>query len=102
MSCLLRWIEVDHLTSKFKGPAVTLSSTGEKEPAGASLSRRRIADEDIAFLQYTSGSTSEPKGVMISHLNLSHNEKLIQKALRTTSDTINVSWLPQFHDVRSL
>jgi long-subunit acyl-CoA synthetase (AMP-forming) len=52
---------------------------------------------DVAFLQYTSGSTSEPKGVMITHGNLAHNHTLIVKALQVDTSTINVSWLPQYH-----
>lgn len=58
-----------------------------------------VKDSDVAFLQYTSGSTSEPKGVMISHANLAHNEMLIAAELRTTPSTVCVSWLPQYHDV---
>ena len=60
---------------------------------------KRINGDEVAFLQYTSGSTSEPKGVMISHFNLAHNEMLIQKALQTDNNTVNVSWLPQYHDM---
>ncbi|MCA2938596.1 MAG: AMP-binding protein [Microcystis sp. M113S1] len=55
--------------------------------------------EDIAFLQYTSGSTGMPKGVMVSHKNLLHNEKLIASAFRHTTETIGVGWLPLFHDM---
>jgi acyl-CoA synthetase (AMP-forming)/AMP-acid ligase II len=79
---------------KYRAPAPA-ASDGDgngKPPAG-------FNGEEVAFLQYTSGSTSEPKGVMISHFNLAHNETLIQTALQTNTDTINVSWLPQFHDV---
>ena len=54
---------------------------------------------DIAFLQYTSGSTSEPKGVMITHGNLGHNLTIITKELKAKEDTIVVSWLPQYHDM---
>ncbi len=53
----------------------------------------------LAFLQYTSGSTSEPKGVMISHGNLAHNLKLIITGLKAVEDTVVVSWLPQYHDM---
>lgn len=53
----------------------------------------------IAFLQYTSGSTSLPKGVMVSHKNLIENEKLIYKAFGHTKDTIVFGWLPLFHDM---
>jgi myxalamid-type polyketide synthase MxaB len=55
--------------------------------------------EDIAFLQYTSGSTGMPKGVMVSHKNLLHNEKLIASAFRHTTETIVLGWLPLFHDM---
>jgi long-subunit acyl-CoA synthetase (AMP-forming) len=59
-----------------------------------------VNGSDIAFLQYTSGSTSEPKGVMITHDNLTHNMALISKAIGSNTETVNISWLPQYHDVR--
>jgi acyl-CoA synthetase (AMP-forming)/AMP-acid ligase II len=54
---------------------------------------------DLAFLQYTSGSTSEPKGVMITHGNVAHNLTIITNELNAVDDTIVVSWLPQYHDM---
>ena len=54
---------------------------------------------NLAFLQYTSGSTSEPKGVMISHCNLSHNLTIITSELKADAATVVVSWLPQYHDM---
>ena len=56
-------------------------------------------DGQVAFLQYTSGSTSDPKGVMISHANLDHNLQLIHAGLNAGTDTVVVSWLPQYHDM---
>jgi acyl-CoA synthetase (AMP-forming)/AMP-acid ligase II len=53
----------------------------------------------IAFLQYTSGSTSEPKGVSITHANLAHNLSIITNELKASVSTIVVSWLPQYHDM---
>lgn len=53
----------------------------------------------ICFLQYTSGSTSEPKGVMISHGNLSDNLTMILKEIDANQATVNLSWLPQYHDM---
>lgn len=55
--------------------------------------------DDIAFLQYTSGSTSTPKGVMVSHGNLVANEQFIEDAYSMTSQEVIVSWLPLFHDM---
>ncbi|TMW60151.1 hypothetical protein Poli38472_000193 [Pythium oligandrum] len=53
----------------------------------------------VAFLQYTSGSTSAPKGVMLTHGNLNHNLRTISSALISGRDTVVVSWLPQYHDM---
>ncbi|MFI1443780.1 amino acid adenylation domain-containing protein [Streptomyces fructofermentans] len=52
-----------------------------------------------AFLQYTSGSTAAPRGVLLTHGNLLHNSSVIQRAFRTTSATVGMSWLPLFHDM---
>ncbi|DAZ99543.1 TPA: hypothetical protein N0F65_005415 [Lagenidium giganteum] len=54
---------------------------------------------DVAFLQYTSGSTSVPKGVVLTHGNLNHNLRTISSALKAGKDTVVVSWLPQYHDM---
>jgi acyl-CoA synthetase (AMP-forming)/AMP-acid ligase II len=54
---------------------------------------------DIAFLQYTSGSTSSPKGVMVSHHNLIANLKMMADALGTSRKSTFVSWLPLYHDM---
>ena len=53
----------------------------------------------LAFLQYTSGSTAAPRGVMVSHQNLLHNERLIQTAFGQTSESLILSWLPFYHDM---
>jgi len=82
----LRWIPVDEQLKK-----------GRTVAAEPSLSLPNM--DSIAFLQYTSGSTSEPKGVMISHQNLAHNLTLITRELRADQSTVNVSWLPQYHDM---
>jgi amino acid adenylation domain-containing protein len=58
-----------------------------------------LTAESIAFLQYTSGSTSTPKGVILSHGNLLHNSKLIQGAFGTTTESRGVIWLPPYHDM---
>ncbi len=55
--------------------------------------------EALAFIQYTSGSTSTPKGVMLSHHNLLHNERMIQEAFGQTAESVIVGWLPLYHDM---
>lgn len=55
--------------------------------------------EDVAFLQYTSGSTSLPKGVMVGHGNLIANLEMIQRALGNTRNSTYVSWVPLYHDM---
>ncbi|MCY4045849.1 MAG: AMP-binding protein [Cellvibrionales bacterium] len=54
---------------------------------------------ELAFLQYTSGSTGNPKGVMVSHANLVANFAMAQAAYEIPKDTHSVSWLPLFHDM---
>ncbi len=58
-----------------------------------------ILDASIAFLQYTSGSTRSPKGVMVSHANIVANELAIQGNFGHSRDSVMVSWLPMFHDM---
>jgi amino acid adenylation domain-containing protein len=58
-----------------------------------------LHDGDIAFLQYTSGSTSAPKGVMVSHGNLMANERAIGAGFEVGADDVFVSWLPLYHDM---
>ncbi|MBG0744341.1 MAG: fatty acyl-AMP ligase [Cylindrospermopsis raciborskii KL1] len=58
-----------------------------------------ISGNTLAFLQYTSGSTGSPKGVMISHDNIANNSVYIQKAFQLTEKSVSVTWLPSFHDM---
>jgi acyl-CoA synthetase (AMP-forming)/AMP-acid ligase II len=58
-----------------------------------------VAPSDIALLQYTSGSTSEPKGVVLTHANIAHNLDMLADAFRPEAGARIVSWLPHFHDM---
>src|SRR5215207_9926517 len=58
-----------------------------------------IDSDTLAFLQYTSGSTASPKGVMVSHGNLLHNQRVIKTACRHNEQSTFVSWLPIYHDM---
>jgi amino acid adenylation domain-containing protein len=58
-----------------------------------------IREDALAFLQYTSGSTSLPKGVMVTHRNLMHNLKVICDTFEHSSESRGVIWLPPYHDM---
>ncbi|MFP5260531.1 MAG: amino acid adenylation domain-containing protein [Blastocatellia bacterium] len=79
----LRWAATDTVrpSEQIGGPAVNLKG------------------DTLAFLQYTSGSTGAPKGVMLSHRNLLHNASLVYGGVAHTPDDKYVSWLPTFHDM---
>jgi acyl carrier protein len=59
----------------------------------------RATPGQIGFLQYTSGSTGQPKGVVLTHTNLIANVRAMGKAARATSADVFVSWLPLYHDM---
>ena len=57
------------------------------------------AAADTAFIQYTSGSTGSPKGVVLSHANLLANIRAMGQAIGVRDDDVFVSWLPLYHDM---
>lgn len=58
-----------------------------------------IQPDTLAFFQYTSGSTGNPKGVMVTHRNILVNQEMIRLGFAHTEDAIVVGWLPLFHDM---
>jgi acyl-CoA synthetase (AMP-forming)/AMP-acid ligase II/aryl carrier-like protein len=79
----LRWVATDAL------------------PAGAEEDWRppEVNAGSLAFIQYTSGSTATPRGVLLTHANLLHNQALTQLAFRSSPSSVGVSWLPLYHDM---
>jgi len=68
-------------------------------PDAVTFTPPEISPGATAFLQYTSGSTSQPRGVMVTHCNAVHNCRFMQERLRHAADSVVVSWLPHFHDM---
>ncbi len=75
------------------------------DEAASEWAHPAVSADDLAFLQYTSGSTSDPKGVMVSHANLMHNLEMIRQGfhLRWPKPGVEYSngvfWLPAYHDM---
>jgi acyl-CoA synthetase (AMP-forming)/AMP-acid ligase II len=80
----IEWLAVDHRSGK--------------PPAGP-IPLARLDPPSTAFLQYTSGSTSAPKGVMVSHANLIANLEMVRIAFGNTPRSTYVSWVPLYHDM---
>ena len=73
-------------------------TTDRLDVAAAETWEELTVDGDtLAYLQYTSGSTSSPKGVMVSHGNVLYQLDYIRQAAAVTSESVSVSWLPHFH-----
>jgi acyl-CoA synthetase (AMP-forming)/AMP-acid ligase II len=58
-----------------------------------------ITDTDTAFIQYTSGSTGSPRGVVLNHANVTQTVAFMAEAAQLTRDDVVVSWLPLYHDM---
>ncbi|WP_198649922.1 AMP-binding protein [Zobellella maritima] len=81
-------------------PGLRRLATPEQLTAPAdSLRPVEIRGEDTAFIQYTSGSTGNPKGVVLSHANLLANIRAMQQMLAVSPRDVFVSWLPLYHDM---
>ena len=72
--------------------------TDEVPAEGAELWRPPPVADGLVYLQYTSGSTSTPKGVIVRHEHVLDNAVRLQRQMRYSRDTVVVTWLPYFHD----
>jgi amino acid adenylation domain-containing protein/non-ribosomal peptide synthase protein (TIGR01720 family) len=80
--------------------ALNWRATDNLTPESAQRWRPAEVNGDaLAYLQYTSGSTSAPKGVMVSHNNVLSNSAAIAHGFEHSSQSISLSWLPHFHDM---
>ena len=78
-------------------PCRHAAATGRR--AGAAPTPVAVRGDDIAFIQYTSGSTGNPKGVALTHANLLANIRAMAQAIGGTRRDVFVSWLPLYHDM---
>ncbi|MDX2008574.1 MAG: AMP-binding protein, partial [Myxococcaceae bacterium] len=92
------WAGLTHVKS-LKG-VITAEELKGPAPEGVSQDPAQVSDDDLAFLQFTSGSTSMPKGVMVTHGNLVANAESIAEAMELDHHgDVGVSWLPLYHDM---
>ncbi|WP_416676122.1 fatty acyl-AMP ligase [Egbenema bharatensis] len=78
----LRWVATDRLSEP---------TTAWQEPS--------VTDDTLAYIQYTSGSTGQPKGVMVTHQNILHNSAMIYRSFGHSAASRGVIWLPLHHDM---
>ncbi len=76
-----------------------LVTVSDLSSAPGAYQKPGINARDIAFLQYTSGSTGNPKGVILTHSNLLANIRAIGEVVEFSSTDVVVSWLPLYHDM---
>ncbi len=86
------------LKSQVVGLRAVVTPAELGEAAGA-YTPPPVSGDDIAFLQYTSGSTGQPKGVILTHANLLANIRAMGAAVQARSSDVFVSWLPLYHDM---
>ncbi|NVI98247.1 amino acid adenylation domain-containing protein [Myxococcus sp. AM009] len=79
----LSWVATD---------GIALEEAGAWTPPG-------LSGDSVAFLQYTSGSTTDPKGVVLTHRNLMHNLSVIHERFQLSRSSRGVIWLPPYHDM---
>ena len=95
VAALSAWVAHDPVPGAL--PWVATDTLGDD--AAASWKEPDVGPSTLAFLQYTSGSTAAPRGVMVTHGNLLHNLAVANHVEENDADSVSVSWLPVIHDM---
>lgn len=99
---LITFGEVERVARLLRGRVPSLEEVTTVERLSLpemGMSARRQRSDDTALVQYTSGSTGDPKGVRLSHANILANIRAIGEAIAISPTDIGVSWLPLYHDM---
>ena len=86
-----------HVSALAAVPWIATDKLGDE--ASDMWNEPHVDPSNVAFLQYTSGSTAAPRGVMVTHSNLLHNLSVINHVEENDSDSVSLSWLPVIHDM---
>ncbi|CAG8507758.1 11086_t:CDS:2, partial [Dentiscutata heterogama] len=91
------------MANKIDWPEGLVWVEGEKVTSSKDLFDEKLIEEvdceNVAVIQFSSGSTGDPKGVMLTHKNLLHNVDLMQHEIGLNEDSMIAFWVPQFHDL---
>lgn len=95
---VVRWLEVKGLLLGTRMPPLTWAVTGAAE-SSRPIAWKAPRPDDVAVLQYTSGSTGDPRGVAITWGNLDHQLRLNREHLGLDAASRSMAWVPQYHDL---
>ena len=107
---MITFAEVERIATLLTGQAPSLEAVvtvdrltegnpGQASPPSPHRLHHRRDDREPALIQYTSGSTGQPKGVLLSHANLLANIRALATGLKIGANDVGVSWLPLYHDM---
>jgi 1-acyl-sn-glycerol-3-phosphate acyltransferase len=99
---LITFTEVSTLSSvlrEYVGPLKEIVTISDLLRNRHDIPLPSLDSDQLALIQYTSGSTGDPKGVQLTHSNLLHNIRSIGKVLNIQPQDVVVSWLPLYHDM---